>query len=192
MRDDERPRAWIVNDINGDMYPGEGTFRSERACEEHIRQHLDGERQREYGADSMFGCEPVPRPAAMVELLARRGPALETDRTGRGRAAAKDWERALEAVAGAAGKRTKPDPTGLRDDGDEEAADGSEAADRERVRKLIEAADAVIESRETPADPYGPERDLQAALTLGRASVEAEDRALAAASGKGTIAGDRR
>lgn len=47
-------KAWIVTDINGEPYPEDGYFSSEKECREHISANIDSAEDRLYDRDSMF------------------------------------------------------------------------------------------------------------------------------------------
>ena len=55
------PQLWVVIDINGELYPDDGFFRSEEACSRYVRHQIDSADTREYYRDSMFGPAPVTR-----------------------------------------------------------------------------------------------------------------------------------
>ena len=45
---------WVVVDINGNLEARHGYFRTETACQDHIRNRIDSADDRMYDRDSMF------------------------------------------------------------------------------------------------------------------------------------------
>ena len=174
----ENVPAWTVGDINSDIHQSGETFPTKAACRAHIRERLDGNAQREYGEDSMY--EPIRVPAAKeaARLICEHAPALRTERNGPGTEAGVRWEDAVEA-AETRRKSIDADPpeTGARHYLEETSPVASTRMDQRMLEELVRAARDVQRARTTPADPFGNERGLNAALALGEARLQAAERA---------------
>ena len=159
--------AWIVEDINGDIHEGEGTFETLDKCEQHIRERLDSDRQREDGEDSMYA--PTLVPAAWYAIEGITAHADKVDTRGASDETVNRWHDAVGA--------------GRRSAEDREADRGrpSTTKDAGRLANLISAADAVRNERQDPGDPLGTERVFNSLLTLGsvRLRLEGIDRSQA-------------
>ena len=169
----ENAEAWVVGDINGDIHEPAGVFASNTACEEHIRDHMDGTAQREYGEDSMFVTVAVPASREAGEAICKKAPKLETDPTGPGAAAAERWEQAVTAATeGVDDEKANRRKRANGHDVGEKSTTASTAVDHETLRELLRAAAEVHKARETPVDPLGPERELIEALQIGEARIK--------------------